>query len=77
MAQTITLKSSKKTLYIIGPAPSKRGDRFRATDVLEQGSGCQMGSLPGGGNYFSCRRGGGIRGEIKDYVFDPDKHEVK
>lgn len=78
MSRTVTIKSTGKKLYVVGDAPKDKGDRFEATTMLSAGPppGCVQGSLPGGGAYFACQRGGGISAPVRSYKFDPEKHEL-
>jgi hypothetical protein len=82
----IRLRRSGAFLYVVGRAPEKAGDRFEATasppstDADGTASrGCTLVSLPGGGGAFSCSRGprrGSLSAPVKDYVFNPELHEV-
>lgn len=78
MSRSVTIKTTGKKLYVVGSVPKKKGDRFQARTLLEQGPppGCIQGTLPGGGAFYACQRGGGITAPVKDFVFDPDKHEI-
>lgn len=73
--RTVTIKTTGKIIYVVGDVPMKKGDRFQATAVLPAASGCVIGSTPGGGGFISCTRGG-ITAPVRNYVYDPEKHEV-
>lgn len=82
----VLLRRSGSLLFLHGPAPTKSGDRFKASSAptpaprVEREPGCKLVPTVEGAAFVCTRRGpgGGARADVivKDYVFNPEIHEL-
>lgn len=81
----VRLRRSGAILFLQGPAPTKAGDRFRASraplPTVSRESGCKVVEVPGGFAFTCTRRSrptehDALLSAVLDYVFNPDIHEV-
>lgn len=63
-------------LFVVGPVPTSKGDRFRARRQRPSVPTCVP--FTGAGiTSFTCRRTTGEAMAVRDFVFDPQIHRVE
>lgn len=63
-------------LFVVGAAPTRKGDRFRARRQRPSVPAC-VPFTAAGVTSFTCRRTTGEAMAVRDFVFDPEIHRVE